>query len=716
MPPRNKRVLSNEDPEWDDEDNYPGGRDGSATERLQLLIQELLGRWHWIALGLILGILGSLYYLAKAPKIYQATASLLVKQGASSVISGDREEDMDFRSEAAVNTVAERVKRVELLTRVASTAAVQELDGLIPPPTSLLPDWSQTWLGTPPAENSGTNLREPKNLANLIGGWMSVSVRRNTRLLDIAVSHRSPLVTQVLADAIATEYVKELADARSSGDTSSSDILGKTAAEMKGELQTSQNALANYQQALQTLKELVEKETLFSELDRRYLPAHPKHIGAKATVDEYQGRFLSEFDSVRKALADKDYWEGNRAEWDHADLDTGARLQIAKRLLTARANVLEGEIANMTEFYNSMITKLQVTGLNQKALNAEVELSSLSQLPKGPISPRKPVVLAGGIFLGAGMGFALAFLLTKLDNKIHTVTQAELLTNLHVLATIRDVQPRILEKIIAEEGELPEALPPAAQKWDPRIVFRAGLVESIYAETFRVLRASVTLLGDETKRKVTLFSSALPGEGKTLISANFAIASALQGKKTLLLDLDLRKPTIHKVFGRQREELTCGVAELLAGKVTWQEALSVETGQENLSCIFCGVKAPNPGELLNFKAFSALLAELEGEFEVIVVDSAPLLAVPDTRLLIPTVDNFCLVVRAESTPKGALRKVIDLLEDDGVEPAGMVINGYEEKTGFLAKKYRSGYGHGGYGQYGKGYGYGSYGSYGSDDK
>ena len=103
--------------------------------------------------------------------------------------------------------------------------------------------------------------------------------------------------------------------------------------------------------------------------------------------------------------------------------------------------------------------------------------------------------------------------------------------------------------------------------------------------------------------------------------------------------------------------------------------------------------------------------ELAKEFEVVVIDSAPLLAVPDTRLIIPKVDNFCLVIRAEQTPKNAVRKAIDLLADDGVEPAGIVINGYEEQQGILGSKYR--YGYGGYGQYGQGDG--SYGAYGSDD-
>jgi len=692
------------DPFDDDDEGDFSSNSGSSRERVRQLLLDLLGRWHWIALGLVLGTLSILYYLSKAPKIYQATSTLLVKQSASSLISRDQTEDMDLRSDDGVNTVAQRVKRLELLTRVAALPEIKALEDLIPAETNWFPAWSQEWLG---GSNDPSN-DKPETAAEVgktIAKWLEVNVRRNTRLLDITIAHPSPEIAQKLADIIASEYIAELSGNRSSGKTSSSQILTDQSEEVRLKLQTAQNALANYQQVLETLKDLEIKEVAFSDLDRRYLAKHPKHMDAQATLDEYQKRFLSEFDLVKKASADKDYWELNRAEWDQPNLDVTTRLQIARRLLTARATVLQSEIISQNEVFNAILTKMQETDIDQKAVGAEVELSNLSEFPELPSSPKTMIVLAGGGMLGLASGFALAFLLVKLDNKIHTVIQAELLTNLPVLATVWDVELKVLEKIIAEKGKSSEPLSPAMQKWDPRLVFRPGLTDSTYAEMFRILRASITLLGDEKKRKVTLFSSALPSEGKTFVATNFAIASALQGKKTVFLDLDLRKPAVHKNFGLKRSELKPGTTELLAGKLTWQEALTWETGQENLACIFSGARAPNPGELLNSDAVTKLLEDLAQEFEVIVVDSAPLLAVPDTRLLIPIVDNFCLVIRAEQTPKGAIRKVIELLEDDGVEPAGIVINAYQEPKGILGKKYLSGYGN-----------YGSYGSYGSDDK
>jgi len=709
---RKKTRSRKVEPEFfDDEDDFDSNS-GAARERLRILLFDLLGRWHWIALGLILGVLGSLYYLSKAPKIYEATSTLLVKQGASSVISRDDDEDLDLRQNDAVNTVAERVKRAELLTSVASSPAVADLEGLVPDKVNWFPEWSKQWLG---GDNEVQEKKmAPSALGQTIGQMTTVKVRRNTRLLDIAVSHPIPEVARVLTDTIAQEYIRELGTKRSDGQGDSSEVLDRKSKEAEKVLQVKEKAKANYNQILSLLQTLEEKETLFAELDRRYLSKHPKHIGAKATLEEYQKRFLSEFELVRKAVADKEYWSSNRSEWDQPSLDDNTRFKIARRLITARSTVLESDITSQRGVFNDLVTARLETDVNREAIESEVELSNLSELPTSPSSPKKMVVLSGGGILGLALGFGLAFLLVKLDNKIHTVPQAELLTNLPVLATIHHTEPKVLAKIISEKGGTQEDLSPAARKWDPRIVFRPGLTESIYAEMFRILRASVTLLGDEKKRKVTLFSSAVPGEGKTLTSSNFAIASALQGKKTVLVDLDLRKPAVHKIFGLKRKELKPGSTELLAGKISWQEALSTETGQENLACIFSGARAPNPGELLNSDAVTNLLEELAKEFEVIVIDSAPLLAVPDTRLIIPKVDNFCLVIRAEQTPKNAVRKAIDLLADDGVDPAGIVINGYEEQQGILGSKYRYGYGgYGGYGQYGQGYG--SYGAYGSDD-
>ena len=231
-----KKTRSREvEPDFfDDEDDFDSNS-GAARERLRILLFDLLGRWHWIALGLILGVLGSLYYLSKAPKIYEATSTLLVKQGASAVISQDQMEDMDFRSDDAVNTVAERVKRAELLRNVASSPAVADLEGLVPDKVNWFPEWSKQWLGEDKEVHEKTVA--PSAFGQMIERMTTVKVRRNTRLLDITVSHPVPEVARVLTDTIAQEYIRELGTERSDGQGDSSEVLERKSKEAEKVLQ-----------------------------------------------------------------------------------------------------------------------------------------------------------------------------------------------------------------------------------------------------------------------------------------------------------------------------------------------------------------------------------------------------------------------------------------------------------------------------------------------
>jgi capsular exopolysaccharide synthesis family protein len=208
---------------------------------------------------------------------------------------------------------------------------------------------------------------------------------------------------------------------------------------------------------------------------------------------------------------------------------------------------------------------------------------------------------------------------------------------------------------------------------------------------FRSLRASISLLGDETQRKITLFSSALPGEGKTLISANFAVAAASQGRKTLLIDLDLRKPSVHEIFGLSRDERPSGITECLAKLASLEDAVFRDTGHDNLHLILGNKCAPNPGELLESGRLRVILDQACQDYDVVVLDTAPILPVSDTRIIAPLAHIFCLVAKAGYVPKGAVRRARSILVGDGIHLSGIVFNGYKERRYLMDRNYSYGY-------------------------
>ncbi len=700
--------------------------DGSLKAKRLLL--DMLGRWHWVLLCLILGVLGAAYYLSKAPKRYSATATLLIKQNIATVISKDQVEEIDMRSSEGLNTVAERIRRYDLLERVASRADVRALPGLTQTEVDWTPDVLKNWLargGLSESSKKGNGDVEVKKpapeaavLSGWLGSWMTISIRRGTRLLDISFRHQVPEVAKALADAVAREYLAEISGTKAEGRSSQSQTLLKQSEEARGKLQAAESALATYNRALELHRTLDTQEALVSKLGRRYLPKHPKMISACSELEELQKRFLEEFEVAVSAAADQAYWKGAVSAIDASRSDRDAHLRVARQLLLARSGILKGETASQMSVFNAMLTRLEESNVNREGEELSAEVSSFARVPGWADWPQPNKIYTSGAASGFGAGLLLAFLLTRIDNKLHSVAQVEAETGLPVFAAVSEIDVKVIEKAVRsnlKKSAAAEANPMQAL-WDPRLLFRTGASSTNYAEMFRILRASVSLLGDESRRKITLFSSALPGEGKSLVSANFALAAAAQGRKTLLIDLDLRKPSMHRVFGVTRSEMGKGAAEFLAGNARLDEVITRDVGSGNLHVIFSGGKAPNPGELLSIQRLKVILAELTVLYDQIVLDSAPLLAVPDTRVLAGLADNFCLVVRARYVPKGAVTRTLELISSADTPASGIVFNCYAESRRMIGQNYS----YGGYrmSRYGRPYqyGYGSYGADGEDDE
>jgi capsular exopolysaccharide synthesis family protein len=196
--------------------------------------------------------------------------------------------------------------------------------------------------------------------------------------------------------------------------------------------------------------------------------------------------------------------------------------------------------------------------------------------------------------------------------------------------------------------------------------------ESGLAEAYRTLRVSISMLGPEEERRVLLFVSAVPEEGKTYTSLNTAVVFAQQGLKTLLIDSDLRRPSLHKAL-LSVDTLPVGLTDYFSGNSRLSSVI-IPTEIENLSLIPAGRRAPNPAELLSSADIPKLFAQLLKRYDRIVVDSAPVNAVSDTLIIAPHADKTILVIRADKTPRKAIQRSVYLLRKAQAKVAGFVLN------------------------------------------
>ncbi len=200
--------------------------------------------------------------------------------------------------------------------------------------------------------------------------------------------------------------------------------------------------------------------------------------------------------------------------------------------------------------------------------------------------------------------------------------------------------------------------------------------QSVLAEAYRTLRTNIQYSSFDKKVKSIVVTSAEPGEGKSTTCSNLAIAFAQNGERVVLIDCDLRKPSMHRIFKISNIE---GLSDILIGKEKFENIVKKDI--ENLYLIPAGKIPPNPAEMLGSKNMEKLLEKLKEEFDIIILDTAPLQAVTDAQILSTKVDATILVVKSNVTNKDSLLQAKSLLEKVGANIIGTILNGVEEKRG-----------------------------------
>lgn len=434
-------------------------------------------------------------------------------------------------------------------------------------------------------------------------------------------------------------------------------------------------------------RDVAQLEAMVAQLTQRYKEKHPKMMAARAALTEAKDALrrtaLSQPAVLRNTL------EQARAAEQNLQNSTGEQEKAAIAL--NKAAIGYQELARQAEtdraLYESVLRQIKETNLTKDVKTNAVSVIERSPLPGAPVSPQPTKSILLGLLGGLALGLGFVYGADILDRSVKTVDQAESALGLPVLAAI----PEIGKGDETEKDKGKAAPTPTASY---RLVAEAP--EGPAAESFRNLRASLSLLGPEAERKVFLFTSAAPNEGKSFSSANYALALAQQGHRVLLIDGDLRRPSLHKIFlpaNATSEEELPGIVDYLVGATDLPGAIrAVSAGgldhsfddtersrilaatAGKLFVLTGGRRAPNPAELLSGPSFAKLVGEASNLFDRVVIDSAPILAVSDTLLMTPLVQTVCVVVRAGKTPRNAVQRALGMLTGAGGRPAGIILN------------------------------------------
>ncbi len=322
--------------------------------------------------------------------------------------------------------------------------------------------------------------------------------------------------------------------------------------------------------------------------------------------------------------------------------------QDALGQISIRLAVLASSLAELPQFVNP----------GQIILPAAV--------PKAPTSPRVPLNAAVGLFLGLFAGVVTAFLLDRMDDRIHRSSDLELYLDAPVLAFVPHVRGRDRERVSQLIVHL-----------DPR---------SPVAEAYRTIRAGVLSMAHKRDLKVLGITSPTQGEGKSMTSANIAAALGQTDKRVLVISADMRKPRIHEFFGAAND---VGLSNVLEGELPFSEA--VERADGGIWVLAGGTFPTRPAELLQSPAMAELLAAARKQFDFVIVDCPPVLGLADCLAVLPLVDAVLFVVQADKTHGGAILEVGDRLERVGVAVDAVVMNDVRVSRG--------GPGHRSYGYY-----------------
>lgn len=718
---------------------------------------RILRKRKWVILGTLVTIFSVVAIASlKLPKVYEANGTIEInKPDASLNFQNSATFSLDYFDPTELETDMRILQSDLLALQVIHELNLdrrQEFASQAPPAPSASLDLAPDPLQSDPSRASA--------MVGDFKGNLRVNLSPNTRIIEVHYRSLDPQMAATVVNTLMQTYVENNFKSRFDSTMQASDWLQRQLVDLQMKVETSQEKLVRYQKEHEILgidekqnitmakldelnkqltaaeSERMDKEALTrlvesgdpdavastassledltsgsqspsglletlrakqadlkiqaADLSTQFGPSYPKLTQLNNQLKEIDSQIQGEMKKIASKVRGQYTAALQREGMLHEAFEK--QKQEANKLNESAIEytLLKRDVETNRQLYEGLLQKLKEAGVSAGLKSNNFRIVDPARTPTGPIEPNIPRNLMFALVLGLASGVGLAFLLEGLDNTVRTTEQAQMISGLASLGMIP------LGSKSAREGTNPKRLVIATSKEAVELVTQVR-PQSQMAESYRALRTSLLLSNLGAPPKVIMVTSALPQEGKTTTSINCAVVLAQKGVRVLLIDADMRRPSIHKTLGMGPHS---GLSNVLTGSTTLDEAITRTAILPNLFVLAAGTPPPNPAELLASTNMRDKLAELREQYDHIVIDTPPSLSVTDAVVLSPRADAVVLVIRSGQTTKVALRRSRDILTQVNAKVVGVLLNAvdlsspdyyyYYEYQGKYARYYREG--------------------------
>ncbi len=418
-------------------------------------------------------------------------------------------------------------------------------------------------------------------------------------------------------------------------------------------------------------KDYAAIESDYNQNLKIYKPDYPKMVKLKELLDQVKKRMDTETGRVVSSSR-KDYEAAVKREvYLKAAFEKLKQEALDLNTRSVQYQILRREADTNKELYNGLLQRLKETGISASLTSSNIQILDRAELPKNPFKPKKALNILLSLIVGLFGGIGLAFFAEYLDSTIKTPEDVEKKMYMPSLGLVPLYAP---EKIgLKARGK--KGIPAAKDQKAPIEFISYSDSKSHLSEAYSSIRTFLLFSTAGKPPKVMMVTSARREEGKTTTAINTAISLTKSDAKVIMLDADMRRPRLHKVF---KVSNTSGLSSFLSGNEEFGDALIKHTDIPNLDIITSGPLPPNPAELIGSYRLRELIDGLYPLYNYIILDTPPILGLADAVIASTQTDGVILVVRSGQTPKEAAVQAKKILESVNAKVLGVVLNAINE--------------------------------------